>query len=49
MVKYMYPMQGRKKTSHYNSFAFVNGLLLLDENTGSLAKGDVAKVLLISI
>ncbi len=40
---------GTQKTSHYNSFAFVNGLLLLDENTGSLAKGDVAKVLLISI
>ena len=38
---------GTQKTSHYNSFATVNGLLLLDENTGSLQKGDRVKALLI--
>ncbi|MGD9809490.1 MAG: molybdopterin molybdotransferase MoeA [Deferribacterales bacterium] len=40
---------GTQKTSHFNSFASVNGLLLLDENTGSLKKGNKAKVLLINI
>jgi len=40
---------GTQKTSHFNSFASVNGLLLLDENTGSLKKGNKAKVLLIKI
>jgi molybdopterin molybdotransferase len=40
---------GTQKTSHYNSFALVNGLLLLDEETGSLQAGDTAKVLLLNI
>lgn len=40
---------GTQKTSHFNSFASVNGLLLLDENTGSLKKGDQVKVLLFDI
>jgi len=38
---------GTQKTSHYNSFAKVNALLLLDEETGSLNAGDVAKAILI--
>jgi molybdopterin molybdotransferase len=38
-----------QKTSHFNSFANVNGFILLDENTGSLKKGDRAKVLLINV
>ncbi|ADD68609.1 molybdenum cofactor synthesis domain protein [Denitrovibrio acetiphilus DSM 12809] len=40
---------GTQKTSHYNSFASVNGLLLLDEKTGSLVKGDMAKALLVRV
>lgn len=38
---------GTQKTSHFNSFARVNGFLLLDENTGKLKKGDSAKAILI--
>lgn len=38
---------GTQKTSHFNSFSNVNGLLLLDENTGSLQKGDSTKALLV--
>jgi len=37
---------GTQKTSHFNSFAKVNGLILLDENTGSLKTGDTAKILI---
>jgi len=40
---------GTQKTSHFYSFAKVNGLLLLDEKTGALSKGDIAKVLLLNI
>lgn len=34
---------GTQKTSHFISFARVNALLLLDEETGSLSAGDAAK------
>ncbi|PLX68357.1 MAG: molybdopterin molybdenumtransferase MoeA [Denitrovibrio sp.] len=40
---------GTQKTSHYNSFASVNGLILLDEETGSLSEGDMAKVLILDV
>ncbi|MGE4319749.1 MAG: molybdopterin molybdotransferase MoeA [Deferribacterales bacterium] len=37
---------GTQKTSHFNSFAVVNALLLLDETKGSLKKGDSVKAVL---
>jgi molybdopterin molybdotransferase len=40
---------GTQKTSHYNSFAEVNGMLLLDEKTGSLSAGDHTDAILINI
>lgn len=40
---------GSQKTSHFSSFASVNGFLILDENTGSLKKGDKTKALLVRI
>ncbi|MGE4268374.1 MAG: molybdopterin molybdotransferase MoeA [Deferribacterales bacterium] len=36
---------GTQKTSHFISFARVNALLLLDEETGSLDKGDSARAI----
>jgi len=36
---------GTQKTSHFNSFALVNALLLLDEETGTLKTGDRAKAI----
>lgn len=39
---------GTQKTSHYASFAQVNALVMLDEETGSLNIGDRGKVLLLN-